>query len=73
MLLLAASALVGGCITRREAVEQRSTQGPTAQQMLNLKMLAETGREPTFEEKRQWDSHLEDKISEYLRKHPRNP
>jgi hypothetical protein len=33
-------------------------------------VMAESGREPTFEEKRQWDSQVEDKISAYLRQHP---
>jgi hypothetical protein len=59
-----------GCIPRRGPVEQRSTQGPTSTQMLNLRVLSEAGREPTFEERRQWDSLVEDKISAYLREHP---
>ena len=59
-----------GCIPRRGPVEQRSTQGPTSTQMLNLRVLSEAGREPTFEERRQWDSQVEDKISAYLREHP---
>jgi|SRR6185369_11520195 hypothetical protein len=62
--------VAGGCIPRRGPVEQRSTQGPTSTQMLNLKVLAESGREPTFEERRQWDTQTEDKISAYLREHP---
>jgi hypothetical protein len=69
-VLVVCGLLVSGCLVRRQAVEQRSTQGPTAQQMLNLRMLRESGREPTFEEKRQWDNQLEDKISAYLRAHP---
>jgi hypothetical protein len=59
-----------GCIPRRGPVEQRSTQGPTSTQMLNLRVLSEAGREPTFEERRQWDSLVEDKIGAYLREHP---
>ena len=59
-----------GCIPRRGPVEQRSTQGPTSTQMLNLRVLSEAGREPTFEERRQWDAQVEDKISAYLREHP---
>lgn len=61
--------LSGGCAMRRE-VEQRTTQGPTALQMFNWKVLSETGREPMFEEKRVWDQQIEDLISAYLRKHP---
>ena len=59
----------GGCATRR-AVEQRSTQGPSAQQMFNYRVLEETGREATFDEKRQWDEQIEQRISAYLSQHP---
>ena len=62
--------IVGGCFARRQAVEQRSTQGPTAEQMLNLRIMLESGRQPTFEEKRQWEGQVEEKISAYLRAHP---
>ena len=68
---LALCALIGGgCAARRGPVEQRSTQGPTSTQMLNFRVLAESGREPTFEERRQWDTHVEEKIDAYLRAHP---
>jgi len=62
--------MVGGCLMRRQAVEQRSTQGPTAEQMLNLRIMLESGRQPTFEEKRQWEGQVEERISVYLRQHP---
>jgi hypothetical protein len=62
--------VVGGCTMRRGPVEQRSTQGPTSTQMLNLRVLTASGREPTFEERRQWDAQVEEKISAYLRAHP---
>ena len=61
--------VMGGCATRGQ-VEQRTTQGPTAQQMLNLRVLGQTGREPTFEERRQWDEQVEQRIGAYLRAHP---
>jgi hypothetical protein len=68
---LALSALIaGGCAARRGPVEQRSTQGPTSTQMLNFRVLKESGREPTFEERRQWDGVVEEKIAAYLRAHP---
>jgi hypothetical protein len=62
--------VAGGCAARRGPVEQRSTQGPTATQMLNFRVLKESGREPTFEERRQWDGIVEERISAYLRAHP---
>jgi len=68
--LLTGALVMGGCTMRRGPVEQRSTQGPTSTQMLNLRVLTASGREPTFEEKRQWDSQVEEKISAYLRAHP---
>ena len=68
--LLSVAVLVGvGCATR-QGVEQRTTQGPTAQQMFNLKIMGENGREPTFDEKRIWDQQIEERISAYLRAHP---
>ena len=68
--VLMSALVMGGCTMRRGPVEQRSTQGPTSTQMLNLRVLTASGREPTFEEKRQWDSQVEEKISAYLRAHP---
>ena len=68
--LLMGALVMGGCTMRRGPVEQRSTQGPTSTQMLNLRVLTASGREPTFEERRQWDSQVEEKISAYLRAHP---
>ena len=70
LILIVTTLGFAGCLARRGAVEQRSTQGPTAQQMLNLRVLTESAREPTFEEKRQWDAQVEEKISAYLRQHP---
>jgi hypothetical protein len=61
---------VGGCFATQPKVEQRSTHGPTSEQMLNLKVMLESGRQPTFEEKRQWEGDVEEKTSAYLRVHP---
>ena len=70
IVLIICAVLAGGCFARRQAVEQRSTQGPTSEQMLNLRVMLESGRQPTFEEKRQWEGQVEEKISAYLREHP---
>jgi len=71
-ILLACVLLVGGCawLAKARTEEQRTTQGPTAQQMFNLRILNESGREPTFEEKRRWDEQIEQQIAAYLREHP---
>jgi len=70
VVLVICALVAGGCFVRRQAVEQRSTQGPTSAQMLNLLIMLESGRQPTFEEKRQWDGHVEERVSAYLRQHP---
>jgi hypothetical protein len=70
LALVVSAVAVGGCITRPQTIEQRATTGPTSEQMLNLKVMAAAGREPSFEEKRQWDAQVEEKISAYLREHP---
>ena len=63
-------ATLTGCLTTRPPIDQRTTQGPTAREMLTFKVLMESGREPTFEEKRLWDQEIEDRIAVYLRAHP---
>jgi hypothetical protein len=70
LVVLVCVLVVGGCFPKQQKVEQRSTHGPTSEQMLNLKVMLESGRQPTFEEKRQWESDVEEKISAYLRAHP---
>jgi len=71
-LVLVAVLLLAGCafIAKQREIEQRTTQGPTALQMFNLRLLTENGREPTFEERRRWDEDIEQRISGYLREHP---
>src|SRR3954452_14730883 len=71
-LVLIVVLLLTGCafIAKQREIEQRTTQGPTALQMLNLRVLSESGREPTFEERRRWDEDIEQRIAGYLREHP---
>jgi hypothetical protein len=71
-IVLACVLLLGGCgwLAKARIEEQRTSQGPTAQQMFNLRVLSENGREPTFEEKRRWDEQIEQQIAAYLREHP---
>jgi hypothetical protein len=59
-----------GCVLPRPGVEQRTTQGPTAEDMFKLRSVYINGREPNFEERTQWDSQMEQKISAYLSTHP---
>jgi len=60
---------LAGCLPAM-TVDQRTTEGPRADQMFNYRVLAQSGHEPTFEEKRLWDAQLEQRISAYLEQHP---
>ena len=70
LVLMAPVLLLAACAALRPAVEQRVTQGPTAQQFWTLKMILQNGKEPSFDERRHWDDQMETKISQYLREHP---
>ena len=76
VLVLLAVTAAAGCSSYRPqslggpAVEQRTTEGLTAEQMFTYRVLVQNGREPTFEEKQTWRDNLDRKISDYLRAHP---
>ncbi len=70
VVALVGGMVVAGCRTLSPEVDQRTSQGPTAKEMFVIRMMAQTGREPTFEERRQWDGEIEDRIGAYLRAHP---
>lgn len=61
--LLAACASFGGS-------EQRTTQGPTAEQFWTARMVSMNGRAPTFDERHHWDNDIAARISRYLNGHP---
>jgi hypothetical protein len=61
--------LATGCSTVFPTIDQRTTQGPTASELWTLRMMQQTGRAPSFEEKRDFDEQLDDKIGRYLREH----
>jgi hypothetical protein len=61
--------LIVGCAMRKP-VEQRTTQGPTAEQLWAWRMRSQVGREPSFEERRHFDDQLELRIARYLQEHP---
>ena len=67
-LVLALLALLG-CATH-PAIEQRTTEGPAAEQFFLYTVVLQNGREPTFEERQTWQDALDQKISGYLREHP---
>ena len=69
LVLVLVAALAVGCAVRAP-LEQRTTQGPTAEEFWLLRVAADAGRSPTFEERRHWEDALDARIGEYLRHHP---
>lgn len=59
-----------GCTTFAPEIDQRTTQGPTATQFWTIRVMQQAGREPSFEEKRHFESEMDDRIGQYLREHP---
>jgi hypothetical protein len=53
-----------------DKIEQRTTEGLTAEQMFTYKSIVQNGREPNFDEKITWRNSIDLKIREYLRNHP---
>lgn len=67
VLLLVAA--LGGCASM-ETIDQRTTQGPRAESFWLQRVALETGRTPTFEERRHWEDSIDARIGEYLRRNP---
>lgn len=65
VLLLA----VTGCATFKPTIDQRTTQGPTAVEFWTVRVMQQTGRAPSFEERRHFDEQMDDRIGQYLREH----
>jgi hypothetical protein len=64
LLLLAA-----GCATFVPTIDERTSQGPTATEFWTVRTMQQTGRAPSFEEKRHFDEEMDDRIGRYLRDH----
>ena len=67
--LLISALLLAGCASATPAVEQRTSQGPTARQFWMLRQMV-NNREPTLDERRHFDDQLELRIDQYLAQHP---
>ncbi len=70
LALVAIPMVLIGCGTLRKPVEQRTTQGPTAEQFWTYRMVLANGRAPNFDERRHWQNDIDDEIGRYLRAHP---
>ena len=65
---LAVVLATAACASNRPALEQRTTQGPQAEQLWIYRVATANGREPTFEERLHWERQLDAAISHYLAK-----
>jgi hypothetical protein len=64
-VVLTAAACASGSLP---ALEQRTTQGPLAEELWVQRVAQANGREPTFEERTHWERELDLAISRYLAK-----
>src|SRR5262249_56255871 len=67
--IVALALIVAGCYWS-QVKEQRTTEGPLAEDIWTMKVLMVNGREPNFDERRRWDNVMEQRIGQYLRDHP---
>jgi hypothetical protein len=69
-VLLAVCLASAACASSPPALEQRTTQGPLAEELWTHRVALANGREPTFEERRHWESQVDLAISRYLATDP---
>jgi hypothetical protein len=62
--------VLAACKTILPDIDQRVTQGPTATELWTLRMMQQARREPSFDEKRSFESEMDDRIGRYLRDNP---
>lgn len=61
--------LLAGCAAILPPIDQRTTQGPTAGELWTARVMQQTGRTPSFEEKRHFEEDMDERIGRYLREH----
>src|SRR5215831_3684665 len=69
VLVVVGGLALSGCASMRR-VEQRTTQGPSARELWYLRMLVQNGREPTQDERLDWENQMETRVTQYLNEHP---
>jgi hypothetical protein len=69
VLIVVAGLVLAGCAAAR-TVEQRTTQGPSAELLWTYRVMAANGREPNFDERRHWQDRIDLAIEDYLRRNP---
>jgi hypothetical protein len=70
--LLAAAALAAACgaVTEPMPVFEPAARGPSADEVFVMRSYLTYGRQPSFDERRRFEDHLEDRVGQYLRAHP---
>jgi hypothetical protein len=61
---------LAGCASGSEPVVQRTTEGPTASQVFASRFQEGYGRPPTFDESTAFRVDLDERVSDYMVKHP---
>jgi hypothetical protein len=59
--------LLAGCAVILPPIDQRTTQGPTAAEFWTVRVMQQTGRAPSFEERRHFEEEMDERIGRYLR------
>jgi len=70
LALACAMAALAACATMKEPLQQRTTQGPAAEEFWLYRVVLANGRQPNFEERRHWEDDIDERIAKYLRAHP---
>lgn len=68
-VLVAVLATLAACASAR-TTEQRTTQGPLAEELWTLSVVLLNGREPNFDERHHWQNQMEVRTSQYVNQHP---
>jgi hypothetical protein len=60
--------VLAGCATMDRV--QRATEGPTADEIWRARFVRSYGRLPTFDEASAWEGRLDQRVSDFLTRHP---
>ena len=67
--VVAAGLMAAACATPQPVIEQ-TTRGPIAQEIQIARSFVANGRDMGWDEKRQYEDQLEERVFKYLREHP---
>ena len=68
--LVAIALACAGCAADRFQKVDQTSQGPTGMDVLTARSQVMNGRDPSFDEKRIWETRADMRIAKYLRDHP---